>query len=812
VQSSSYAMPQQLIPHINHALVAKPHPHMYLMHKFWARKPYNVVSEYIKHYSKLGNTTLDPFCGSGVTAIESLRLRRKTIAIDIDPISTFITRMSIVSVDLTEYKKTFHELREKVRSKLDELYATTCPKCGKKATAICTRWHDNDAFEIRNLFCPICGMVRDKKLDSKDKEMLRQLDKKPIPFWYPTDKLQYPNGRAFKEGTHINGLDTVSSLFTHRNLFALSILYNEIELIQNEIIQDLMKFTFSSMIAQATKMMLWSSTSRPSWKVHRYWVPHDNVELNVWDRFENRYLEVFEGKKELQEAVGDFNVEGQTFHDLNDGKTFVVASQSALNLKGKPALIPTNSIDYVFTDPPYGGSVQYMELSTLWASWLKGKSNDSRFQMNYDEEVTINEAQGKNFDFYHKMLKASFEEVYRVLKPNSWLTVTFHNTKIRIYNSIIKAIVLAGFDLEKIVYQPPAKKGAKQQLQPYGSAIGDYYIRFKKPATRIGLSTDAEIAKDRYERIIVDAVKKLIAMRGEPTPYTLIINSYANIYDELKKNGYYLTAPEGIDKVLKKQLNKEFVIVNRKWWFKDPESVPFIERVPLHERVEISVVDVLNRKVKVSYDEILQEIFIKFSNSLTPESQNIMDVLKDFAKKTKDGNWILDPYVRKRFNEHDKIVEMLALIGQKAGYEVHADIRGWRKDVFPQISADNARRVKEIDVVWFNEQEVTHEFEVENTTGIWSAIVRGSSIPSTKVKRFIVIPEERQKNFSDRLNVPALKERVQQEHWRFILYDTLKVFFNRVKRKSQFKIEDFEEISNKPQLPKKVTESLTNFT
>jgi hypothetical protein len=448
----------------------------------------------------------------------------------------------------------------------------------------------------------------------------------------------------------------------------------------------------------------------------------------------------------------------------------------------------------------------------MWISWLKGKNNDPRFQLNFDEEVTINEVQGKDFDFYHKMLRASFEEVYRVLKPNHWLTVTFHNTEIRIYNSIIKAIVLAGFDLEKIVYQPPAKKGAKQQLQPYGSAIGDYYIRFRKPAKRIGLPTDSEIAEDRYERIIVDAVKGLIAKRGEPTPYSLIINSYANIYDDLKKNGYYLTEPEGIGKVLKKQLNKEFVIIGGKWWFKDPDSIPFIERVPLNERVAQSVMGVLYRKVKVSYDEILQEIFIKFPNSLTPETQNIMDVLKDYAKKTQDGNWMLDPNVKKRFNEHDSIVEKLALIGQEAGYEVHADIQGWRKDTFPQTSIDNTKHVKEIDVVWFTNQEITHEFEVENTTGLWSAIVRGSSILDAKVKRFIVIPDERLRTFNDRLNLPVLQERIKQEKWKYILYDTLKVFFDQFKRKKQFSIDEFEGIARKPESPKKLTESLEPFT
>jgi adenine-specific DNA methylase len=260
-------------------------------------------------------------------------------------------------------------------------------------------------------------MVHDKALDSKDRKNIESTEKREVPFWFPKDKLQYPNGKDFKEGTHVKSLDSVPSLFTHRNLIALAILNNEIESIQSKNIRDLMKLTFSSLIAQTTKMMLWSGSSRPSWKVHRYWVPPNNVELNVWDRFENRYFDVLEGKKEAKKTLDNFVAEGQNFDDLIDGKDFVISTQSALKLNDKPASIPPNSIDYVFTDPPYGGSVQYMELSAMWLSWLKGKDNDPRFQLNFDEEVTINDAQGKNFDFYHKMLRASFEEVYRVLKP-----------------------------------------------------------------------------------------------------------------------------------------------------------------------------------------------------------------------------------------------------------------------------------------------------------------------------------------------------------------------------------------------------------
>ena len=64
---------------------------------FFAKKPWNVVQEYIKHYRVYGETICDPFCGSGVTAVESLVLGRRAIATDINRLARFITRMTAVS-------------------------------------------------------------------------------------------------------------------------------------------------------------------------------------------------------------------------------------------------------------------------------------------------------------------------------------------------------------------------------------------------------------------------------------------------------------------------------------------------------------------------------------------------------------------------------------------------------------------------------------------------------------------------------------------------------------------------------------------
>ncbi len=73
---------------------------MYLMHKWWARKPHNVIHDYIEHYTSKGIIVLDPFCGSGVTPIEAIKMGRKAIGVDLDPIATFITRMTARPIQL----------------------------------------------------------------------------------------------------------------------------------------------------------------------------------------------------------------------------------------------------------------------------------------------------------------------------------------------------------------------------------------------------------------------------------------------------------------------------------------------------------------------------------------------------------------------------------------------------------------------------------------------------------------------------------------------------------------------------------------
>ena len=801
--------------HIDYPVVPKPHTPMYLMHKYWARKPHNVVREYIENYSKKGELILDPFCGSGPTPIEAIKSGRKSVGIDLDPIATFITTMTAIPIDISKIKSTFEEIKNDYKKEIETLYKTKCNKCGENASIICTHWENESPLKIY-YYCFDCEKKLNKKPDEEDLKLIKKIEKMKIPYWCPTRKLTY-NGADFKEGTHDPDIDSIDKLFTKRNLISLSIIFNSVNKIKDDKTKDLFLFAFTSMSHLASKMTPVRPTRPMSsfWAMHRYWVPPIFMESNVWMLFDsaiNGTQGILNGKNDSNSQISTFK-QAKKFDELNDGKNILIQSHNALELTD---IIPKESVDYVFTDPPYGGAVQYFELSTLWASWLSGPNNDTVFDLKFKDEITINSAQKKNFDYYHKMLKASFDQIYQVLKSGKWMTVTFHSTDIRIWNSIVKAVVLAGFDLEKIVYQPPPRASAKGLLQPYGSAVGDYYIRFRKP-TKKKLPATIGIDESRYERIVVEAAKRIIAERGEPTMYQHILNG---IVIELQKENALLLGEKRIDDVMKTHLGKEFVhvpvkkdgkTVGNKWWFKDPSSIPYLERVSLYDRVETAIVEELNQKIKVSFDEILQSIFIKFPNALTPETQDINNILDEYAEKAAGGKWRLKTSVKVRIGEHGKMTYYLLELGAKLGFRVWVAPGGGsiyngkslyeqndKKSTFRFIPSDYQDKVRQIDVLWYEDGKITYEFEIENTTSITEAITRGSYIPY-ETKRFIVIPQERESLLHKKLEQPLLRESVEKHKWNFIRYNDLEELYN-AKRKKKINRKDIEEIARMPKL------------
>ncbi len=529
------------------------------------------------------------------------------------------------------------------------------------------------------------------------------------------------------------------------------------------------------MVHLCTRMMPVRPTRSLSsvWNEHSYWYASVYMESNVWEKFESAIV----GRQGLlrakEEANNYFkNVRfASNYHDVIEGKAdLYIHTGSSLDLMEKMTKEygEKGCIDYIFTDPPYDASIQFGELAYLWVAWLK-KDKGYLGEIASDE-VVRNEKQDKDFGVYHSLLRRSFEDMYRILKHDAYLTVTFHNPTFRVRNATIYAGVFAGFEFQKIHHQELARPSAKSLLQPFGSAQGDFYLRFYKPGIGERLISPKEIDERRFERIVVETTKRVLAERGEETPYTIIINT---IDPELAKHGYFSELHTGLDvkTVLKNHLDKEFVLVPAKlggsegqlWWFKDPSIIPHLERVPLSERVEQTVLRRLQQRGRVTFTEMWNAISTEFPNSLTSDSMSIKEALKIYARPVRGGYWLVKPNLTRQEieREHTEMIVMLAEIGKSNGYKIWIGKMEQSHKIikFPKRSGElrqyvdfknlkyitnirNPQIVDDIDLLWIQDKRIVCSFEIEATTAMTDSLNRGSNIDSG-VPKFLVIPQER---------------------------------------------------------------------
>ena len=105
--------------------------------------------------------------------------------------------------------------------------------------------------------------------------------------------------------------------------------------------------------------------------------------------------------------------------------------------------VKNNSVDYIFTDPPFGANINYSELNSLPEPWLKVVTNNAH-------EAIENPAQGKSEHTYNATMTNCFAEYYRVLKPGKWITVEFSNTNASVWNLIQTSLQRTGFVIANV--------------------------------------------------------------------------------------------------------------------------------------------------------------------------------------------------------------------------------------------------------------------------------------------------------------------------------------------------------------------------
>ncbi|MDR1244441.1 MAG: type I restriction enzyme HsdR N-terminal domain-containing protein [Endomicrobium sp.] len=543
------------------------------VHGYFTRQSWNVVSEYIKNFTRPGDLVLDPYGGSGITAVEALMNGRRAINVDINPMAIFLTSALMMPVKQNELSQAFQEVKEEYLSK-----------------------EPNTEEEI-------------KKALKKYRSCLPK-------------KLKLPKG---------SDVDTVDELFSDKQLAQLALLKSLIKKQKNENIRNTLLLMFSGLVTKSNltvhsneniaenKKAAGGFDAGP-FKYYRYRIAPCPKIVDTIKYFEfSRFKKVSEAKKEMEYFINKRTVENAQ-----------IVKGTATDL----SFIDNESVDYIYTDPPYGKKIPYLDLSAMWNAWLDLDVTEDDYKL----EAIEGGSRQKNKKDYNNLMSQSIKEMYRVLKFDRWLSFVFAHKDPEFWHLIVDSAESCGFEYVGAVAQKNGHSTFKKIQHPFTVLSGQLIINFRKvrnPKTILRANLGMNMSE-----ILIQTMEGIIAKNNGAT--------LEQINDELIIKGLEL----GFLDLLKKEysdltpvLLENFDYDEQSEQFKIKKDNKFQTHIDVKLRIRYYLISYLRRIERdekiATFDEIVLNILPLLKNGTTPEHQTILNVLKDIADRTGDDGWKL---------------------------------------------------------------------------------------------------------------------------------------------------------------------------
>ncbi len=217
--------------------------------------------------------------------------------------------------------------------------------------------------------------------------------------------------------------------FSPRNAIVLLELWKAIADVSDSAIRQKLRFAFTAILPRASKRYQWSPMRPLNAQNQTYYIAPVYYEWNVFDLFVRKLNAVIRADGVLfgrQPMLTGLSSKDVTYH---------ITSADRLSH------LDEASIDYVFIDPPFGSNIFYSDMNLFQEAWL-GRMTDQS-----SEAVVHTTGRQKNgaAERYANLLRASFEEARRILKPGRYMSVVFGNSSGRIWGLVQRALRDAGF-------------------------------------------------------------------------------------------------------------------------------------------------------------------------------------------------------------------------------------------------------------------------------------------------------------------------------------------------------------------------------
>ncbi len=517
----------------------------YMAHGYLTKVPVPAIVPFIEAYTNPGDVVLDPFAGSGMTGVAAAVSGRRARLSDISVLGQHIGTNYVNLVDADLFRKLAKEVAKATQDDLGDLYGVPCRRCGHRADLVKTVWSAvircgscarpvvyHEALEAGGwhkpaMRCPHCETLVTSKLDRVGEQAIldsiqcsctaNQMEQAPTPGHQPDlSDLVYPRveitpDRVMYQAQSLgkSGLTSIASFYSPRNITVLSTLHRHIASVDDAAMRDKLLFAFTASLTRASKRYQWSRQRPLNAANANYYVAAVFYEWNVYDLFlrkveaivrSDEWIRQQRRRRVLFEAEPELDV------------TYDIQSAEHIAL-------PDASVDYVFTDPPFGSNLFYADMALFQEAWLNGFTDVTQ------EAVVARGTMRKSSTIrYEQLLTAALAECRRVLKRGGRISMVFGNSIGSVWSLVQRSIAAAGLKIEpdELVVLNKGQRSVK------GLASGFEHVAtldlIVTMTARNELAPTLQSAPD-----IAEATRTAIAQRASATP--------SHLYLELLRSG-----------------------------------------------------------------------------------------------------------------------------------------------------------------------------------------------------------------------------------------------------------------------------------